>query len=555
MRSWGGKKVTSSPKKRIVPEDGGKSPVMQLNSVVLPAPFEPRTARRSPGPTVSEMSTKAARAPNSRVTPRNSSALAEPTVERRCATLSMTAAGRLCACRAGPRAIAPPGPQANDPVWREKDNRQEPEADQEPEPVAVEAERDQDVEGERLENRVEQSADECADWIADPANDGDDQDVDPERDADRPRRDFAVAPDQENAAKRRDDRREHIGRDAVGVHVEAERRHSPRVVSNALKRKPEGRPGDIGDREPAKERDAQRKIVGGYWVVPVEAQKDRRRYGVNAGVAVEDRVILVGEIKERRRDRERDHDRVDAHGAHCEGANRCADKHGEEESPRNREPPRPANSAWHSVHAEDRNDVASETGDRHLREAHHAAVTGEEHQAQRDRAEHVGPAKDLSEHKTAGDRRHDHDDDANEDSRGIDGLQPGGLRVGLRGGPGRAARAALGKRHGLAPLQKALRPHSQHEHHDQEGQNDRVGREISKPDLLGEADDDRTERRSRNRTHAADNDHDQRSKQEARVFARRQRLESSADHAGHPGKPGAEGEYGDEDELDRNAHS
>ena len=39
----------SSPKKRIVPEVGGKSPVMQLNSVVLPAPFEPSTARRSPG--------------------------------------------------------------------------------------------------------------------------------------------------------------------------------------------------------------------------------------------------------------------------------------------------------------------------------------------------------------------------------------------------------------------------------------------------------------------------------------------------------------------------
>src|SRR4029077_822918 len=135
--------------------------------------FEPRTARRSPGRTVSEMSTKAARAPNSRVTPRNSSAFAEPTVERRCATLSMAAAGRLCAWRAGPRAIAPAGPQTNDPVWREKDNRQEPEADQEPKPVAVEAERDQDVERKGLQHRIDQSADECADWIADPANDGD----------------------------------------------------------------------------------------------------------------------------------------------------------------------------------------------------------------------------------------------------------------------------------------------------------------------------------------------------------------------------------------------
>src|SRR5580692_8168182 len=213
---------------------------MQLNSVVLPAPFEPRTARRSPGRTVSEMSVRAASAPNSRVTPRSSSALAEPTVERRCATLSMAAAGRLCAWRAGPRAVAPAGPQTNDPVRREKDNRQEPEADQEPKPVAVEAERDQDVERKGLQHRIDQ----CADWIADPANDGDDQDVDRGGDADRPRRDFAVAPDQGNAAERRDERREHIGRDAVGFDVEAERGHSPRVVPTALDREPEGRTGN-----------------------------------------------------------------------------------------------------------------------------------------------------------------------------------------------------------------------------------------------------------------------------------------------------------------------
>src|SRR3984957_9981848 len=175
MRSWGGKKVTSSPKKRIVPEEGGKSPVMQLNSVVLPAPFEPRTARRSPGRTVSEMSVRAASAPNSRVTPRSSSALAEPTVERRCATLSMAAAGRLCAWRAGPRAIAPARPQTNDPVWREKDNRQEPEADQEPKPVAVEAERDQDVERKGLQHRIDQRADEGGGWSADAAKESDGQ--------------------------------------------------------------------------------------------------------------------------------------------------------------------------------------------------------------------------------------------------------------------------------------------------------------------------------------------------------------------------------------------
>src|SRR6476469_6823190 len=72
----------SSPKKRIVPEEGGKSPVMQLKSVVLPAPFEPRTARRSPGRTVIVTSVSAASAPPA------------PTANRRCATLSMAASIR-----------------------------------------------------------------------------------------------------------------------------------------------------------------------------------------------------------------------------------------------------------------------------------------------------------------------------------------------------------------------------------------------------------------------------------------------------------------------------
>ena len=76
----------SSPKKRIVPELGGKSPVMALNSVVLPAPFEPSTARRSPGRMLSVTSFNATSAPNMRVTPRNSMALAVPTTLRRSAT-------------------------------------------------------------------------------------------------------------------------------------------------------------------------------------------------------------------------------------------------------------------------------------------------------------------------------------------------------------------------------------------------------------------------------------------------------------------------------------
>src|SRR5580693_7177284 len=100
----------------MVPELGGKSPVMQLKSVVLPAPLEPSTARRSPGRTVIVMSISAASAPNMRVTPRSSKAAPAPTEDRRCATLSMAAA---CLHPLLPLAApSPPFPKADYAVRR-----------------------------------------------------------------------------------------------------------------------------------------------------------------------------------------------------------------------------------------------------------------------------------------------------------------------------------------------------------------------------------------------------------------------------------------------------
>src|SRR4051794_6562691 len=143
----------------MVPEVGRKSPVTQLNNVVLPAPLEPSTARRSPGRTVRVMSVSAASAPNSRVTPRNSSALAAPTAERRWATLSMTVASRCSVLRAV-AAIAPTLPQSGDAVRRPEHDDQETEPDQQAETVAVETDRDQEVERKGAQDDIDQGADE-----------------------------------------------------------------------------------------------------------------------------------------------------------------------------------------------------------------------------------------------------------------------------------------------------------------------------------------------------------------------------------------------------------
>src|SRR5262249_7464862 len=67
----------SSPKKKTRPAVGGKSPVTALNSVVLPAPLAPSTARRSPTATESEMSSIALSAPNERLTPSSTRASAD----------------------------------------------------------------------------------------------------------------------------------------------------------------------------------------------------------------------------------------------------------------------------------------------------------------------------------------------------------------------------------------------------------------------------------------------------------------------------------------------
>src|SRR5437763_6051430 len=125
----------SSPKNRMVPELGGKSPVMQLNSVVLPAPFEPRTARRSPGRTVMVTSVSAASAPNIRVTPRSSSAAPAPTANRRWATLSMAASIR--AGWSGRVAAAPAFPESNHAIGGPEHAGEEAEAEQKDEALAV----------------------------------------------------------------------------------------------------------------------------------------------------------------------------------------------------------------------------------------------------------------------------------------------------------------------------------------------------------------------------------------------------------------------------------
>src|SRR5215469_2057686 len=173
----------SSPKKRIMPDDGGKSPVMQLKSVVLPAPFEPSTARRSPGRTVMVTSVRAASAPNNRVTPRSSSAAPAPTTERRCATLSM--AMRSASVRCCGSAVPPPAlPQTDHTIGGPEHDGKEAKADQQAEAVAVESDLDEKIQRKRPQEDENERADERTNGPCDATDNGDDQNVNGAPDAD-----------------------------------------------------------------------------------------------------------------------------------------------------------------------------------------------------------------------------------------------------------------------------------------------------------------------------------------------------------------------------------
>src|SRR5260370_11893784 len=283
MRSLGGKLVTSSPKNLIVPEVGGKSPVMQLKSVVLPAPLEPSTARRSPGRTVSVTSVSAASAPNSRVTPRNSSAAPAPTTERRCATLSMAVSARLHLCFAP---TAPALPKPDDAVRGEQHDDKKAETDQQAEAIAVEPDRDQEIEGEGAKQHKNQGADEWADRTRDAADDSDDENIDRAFDPDRTRRDLMIVPDLQDAAERGQEGGECIGGDAVRVDVEAERRHAARIVAHALQCQPERRAREIADSAETERRDHEHHIIEREIRAPVAAPKMPRDEAGAAGVSV-----------------------------------------------------------------------------------------------------------------------------------------------------------------------------------------------------------------------------------------------------------------------------
>ena len=218
------------------------------------------------------------------------------------------------------------------------------------------------------------------------------------------------------------------------VDVEAQRIHAAGILARALQRHAERRAQQVLDEEIAGERPEQREIVVGNRLAEIDVEHDRRMDLVEALVSAEDRVVLLRQVVEGHADRQRDHDRIDAFGAHREPADEGGEQGRDRHADRHRDPPRPAQAAGAALrlagNAEDRHHVAGETGDRHLGQRDHAAIAAEEGEREGDQAEHQRLAADLIDEERRGDPGVDQDGQQDGDMAHADGAQRAGDRLG-----------------------------------------------------------------------------------------------------------------------------
>ena len=234
-------------------------------------------------------------------------------------------------------------------------------------------------------------------------------------------------------------------------------------------------------------------------------------------MSIEQSVVLLREVEEGGGDRQRDHDGVDALGAHRYRTDQRRHRGGDQHRERHQHPPRPTKAVnVHVVGAEDRDRVGGDAGGRDLGEAHHAAVTGEQHHREREQApdERIGADLGDEELRCNGGIKKQCDR-----QRDLGGAEPGRDDRG-------AARLVEGE-HGSGRRTRrshdALRTQRQRDDHDHEREHDAVGRQVDEADLLGQAYQQRPDGGSGNGSHAADDHDHERGDQVAHVLARRER--------------------------------
>ena len=93
-------------------------------------------------------------------------------------------------------------------------------------------------------------------------------------------RDLIIEPYHQDAADRGEQRRESIGRDAVGGDVVADRLHAARIIAHALQREPKRRARDVKDHDVTERGEEQDQVIERQWMLPVDPK------AIGAGIVV-----------------------------------------------------------------------------------------------------------------------------------------------------------------------------------------------------------------------------------------------------------------------------
>ena len=203
--------------------------------------------------------------------------------------------------------------------------------------------------------------------------------------------------------------------------VDAERPHAPRIVPDRLQPQSEGRAGAVKHGEIEEGRDRQGEIVERRRIAPVHAEHGRRLDAREAGESVENHVVLAHEIEEGDSDRQRDHDGVDAFGARSDGADEGAEQRRAQDRDDDRQPPRPSQPHHtDAVGAQDCHEIGGKSGNRHLRDADHAAIPGKHRQRQRDGPQDQRIGTDLEGEEIRRKERIGDQEDRGEQHRRVD---------------------------------------------------------------------------------------------------------------------------------------
>ena len=276
----------------------------------------------------------------------------------------------------------PAPPPAKQAIRRKQHDHEKHATDHEIEALAV-----NQINRKVLQHNKHNRADKRANRVAHATKYRDDENIDKPTCAHRTRRNQAVVPNQQHTTASGNETCKRISCHTMRGDIEAKRIHAARVVANALQGDAKGRANQILDRKVGQERHRQTEVEKWHRVTPIQATDHGGVDLLQTLKTAKDAIVLQSKVVKARAERERNHDRVNAFGAHRKPADEGADQGGDKQCHRHHQPPRPVQTDFCSAaRAKNGHHVAGYASHCHLRQRDHAAVAAEKGERERNHA-------------------------------------------------------------------------------------------------------------------------------------------------------------------------